>query len=597
MREIIPLLALLVLLAATVLFGGQAAQLEHPAELLKLAQDFQEWRAPPDGIPDYADRAAQQIAELREFRERLSRLPDVRSWPVHAQVDYLLLRSQMDAEVFRLHVLRPWSRSPVFYTKTAIGNVRRHLIAGRRVRPGTVPYTRERAQAILKALAETEAILSQAPGNLTEAVPELADMALRHPGGGYLIDFDKSRGLQDIKRDYADWVELMTPHLPEPEASELGPAAARAAEALYAFGEWLQESREQMNGSYVLGKDTYSWHLRRVRLVPHGADELLAMAAMERARALSFFQFEQFKNRNLPQIGPAETAEEYLAWDDETSLRIRRFYKDLLTEPDYALPVKSSVGLFQPPFGEMYFPERQEDAQEGTPEKPARRIIIYPVDHWKWRYSNMGFRTAPGVLHMHEYYPGHYLERELHRRNPCPLRRGHRDPVHSQGWCFYNEEMPLMLDFPYARGPRAREQVYVNMYQRSLRVLQGIRLLNGQLTVNEALEWLTDRLPPNLGPSLGARPEEAFEETYPVIERGTTDTCMLGLTQIYRLLADRRMQLADRFDFREFHDQFLALGSIPIALSRWEMTGLDDEMEKLWQAASLPLPDPPGNEP
>ena len=84
MREIIPLLALLVLLAATVLFGGQAAQLEHPAELLKLAQDFQEWRAPPDGIPDYADRAAQQIAELREFRERLSRLPDVRSWPVHA---------------------------------------------------------------------------------------------------------------------------------------------------------------------------------------------------------------------------------------------------------------------------------------------------------------------------------------------------------------------------------------------------------------------------------------------------------------------------------------------------------------------------------
>ena len=72
---------------------------------------------------------------------------------------------------------------------------------------------------------------------------------------------------------------------------------------------------------------------------------------------------------------------------------------------------------------------------------------------------------------------------------------------------------------------------------------------------------------------------------------------MLGLTQIYRLLADRRMQLADRFDFREFHDQFLALGSIPIALSRWEMTGLDDEMEKLWQAASLPLPYPPGNEP
>ena len=35
MRETVPLLALLVLLPAMVLFGGQAAQIEHPAELLQ----------------------------------------------------------------------------------------------------------------------------------------------------------------------------------------------------------------------------------------------------------------------------------------------------------------------------------------------------------------------------------------------------------------------------------------------------------------------------------------------------------------------------------------------------------------------------------
>jgi hypothetical protein len=125
----------------------------------------------------------------------------VRSWPVHAQADYLILRAEMDGEEFRLRALRPWSRAPVFYTETAIGNVRRHLIAGRRLRPGTLPYPEERAQAILKALSEIEAIVSQGPKNLTEAVPELADMAMIHPGGGYLIDFERSRGLKDIKRD------------------------------------------------------------------------------------------------------------------------------------------------------------------------------------------------------------------------------------------------------------------------------------------------------------------------------------------------------------------------------------------------------------
>jgi hypothetical protein len=183
---------------------------------------------------------------------------------------------------------------------------------------------------------------------------------------------------------------------------------------------------------------------------------------------------------------------------------IRRFYKDLLTDPEYALPVKSVVGEFQPPFGELYFPTRQEDAQNGSPEHPSHRIVIHPVDHWKWRYANMGFRTDPGILHMHEYYPGHYLEGELHRRNPCPTRARHRDPHHSQGWCFYNEEMPLM--------------------------------------------------------------------------------------QIYQLLADRRMQLGDKFDLKEFHDAPLATGSIPIALLRWEMTGIDDQMATIWDADKLPLP-------
>src|SRR5262249_1184024 len=241
----------------------------------------------PAGVPDYATLAARRLAELPAFRARLASFTDVRRWTPHAQVDYLLLRSEMDAVEFELRVLRPWSRSPVFYTEEAIGRVRRQLIAGRRVRAGTVPYSRAQAQAILKALAEVGAIVGQAPRQLTEAVPELADMAMKHPGGGYLIDFEKSRGLPDIKRDMATWAEAMKPHLPEVEAGQIGDAAAKAADALYRFGEWIQQSRSKMTGSYVLGKDTFTWHLRRVLLVPYSSDDLLLMAEMERARALS----------------------------------------------------------------------------------------------------------------------------------------------------------------------------------------------------------------------------------------------------------------------------------------------------------------------
>ena len=64
----------------------------------------------------------------------------------------------------------------------------------------------------------------------------------------------------------------------------------------------------------------------------------------------------------------------------------------------------------------------------------------------------------------------------------------------------------------------------------------------------------------------------------------------MGKLQIYQLLADRQMQLGDKFDLKEFHDALLATGSIPIALLRWEMTGIDDQMAHDLDAEKLPLP-------
>jgi uncharacterized protein (DUF885 family) len=57
----------------------------------------------------------------------------------------------------------------------------------------------------------------------------------------------------------------------------------------------------------------------------------------------------------------------------------------------------------------------------------------------------------------------------------------------------------------------------------------------------------------------------------------------IGKEQIYRLLSDRALQLGDKFDLGAFHDAFLAAGSIPISLIRWEMTGHDDQVREFWK--------------
>jgi uncharacterized protein (DUF885 family) len=65
-------------------------------------------------------------------------------------------------------------------------------------------------------------------------------------------------------------------------------------------------------------------------------------------------------------------------------------------------------------------------------------------------------------------------------------------------------------------------------------------------------------------------------------EPGYGISYQMGKIQIDQLLADRAMQLRGRFSLKEFHDQFLAAGMIPISFIRWEMTGLDDEVRHFW---------------
>jgi uncharacterized protein (DUF885 family) len=52
--------------------------------------------------------------------------------------------------------------------------------------------------------------------------------------------------------------------------------------------------------------------------------------------------------------------------------------------------------------------------------------------------------------------------------------------------------------------------------------------------------------------------------------------------KVLELLSDRARQLGDKFDLRQFMDDIMGGAIIPISLTRWEMTGFNDQMKKLW---------------
>jgi hypothetical protein len=286
----------------------------------------------------------------------------------------------------------------------------------------------------------------------------------------------------------------------------------------------------------------------------------------------------------LPPIGPAKTTKEYLAWDNETVLALRRWYlkdgENLLDDQEYQPLIRSEESNYLPPFGMLAFPS--------TNKPGVSRVLVPPADHWSAIRSNYGWYTDPGVLQGHEYWPGHTYERNIHRRHPCPIRRGHVDSGHSEGWCFYNEEILLALNFPFVRGARARELVYINMLQRAERILIGLPLLAGEITPDEANQKFLDHVPA-LGSGLGIPPEEVYMEVYKrVVWRGNDCfDAQTGKLQLLKLLADYKVKQKEKFNLKEFHNKYLEFGQIPISLLRWEILGDDEEARQYFRPIRL----------
>jgi hypothetical protein len=75
-----------------------------------------------------------------------------------------------------------------------------------------------------------------------------------------------------------------------------------------------------------------------------------------------------------------------------------------------------------------------------------------------------------------------------------------------------------------------------------------------------------------------------FEQHLYLRQPGYGTSYITGKYLLERTLADYSKQVEERgeeFQLRDFFDRLNAIDSIPISLARWEMTGLDDEIEAL----------------
>jgi uncharacterized protein (DUF885 family) len=118
------------------------------------------------------------------------------------------------------------------------------------------------------------------------------------------------------------------------------------------------------------------------------------------------------------------------------------------------------------------------------------------------------------------------------------------------------------------------------MANRAARAIGSLKMHSNEFTVEGAVNYAVEWTPNNWLPKEGAT---IWSDVQIYLQQPVYgESYVVGKIQIDKLLADRAHQLGKKFNLRQFMDDFFAAGMIPIALTRWEMTGLEDEIKKLW---------------
>jgi hypothetical protein len=525
-------------IALTTILGASAqllAQGSYP-ELVKLDAEFLEFRRPRmvDGVADRSNSAMDaQRKGLDEFRERLRRI-DASSWSVPERVDYLLVWAKLNALAFDHRVMKPWARDPILYLDDVS-----------EIPYAQVPLPAEKKGELQARLASVPKVMAQAQANLTEANGELAELSLF-----YLENFD-GVGQGEPYRDqppegtigwYRDLCGRLKQHHPD-----LVAACEASVTAVSGYRDWLRANVDQMPQSAAIGMENFDWYLTHVRLLPYDADDLIVLGERELHRYRLNYIVDRNRNKSRPELDLTRSREQHEQRTREAEEQIRATIaqQSLMTIPDY-VPKSFETDVFF------------------SPRALTKRHF----------WEEIQFRNALNN-HIHASIPGHRFDGRLRQELANPIRKTYRDTERGEGWATYLEELFVQTGIT-DENPRARELFWVALIKRGSRVFAETGMHAGKMSIDDANAYMIDWVP-FMEEDLGR-----YDLVGYLRRPGAGSAYLVGKMQIEKLVSERAFQLGDAFDLGKFHDEFLSKGIIPVTLIRWEMTGHDDEVTKLW---------------
>jgi hypothetical protein len=509
-------------------------------DLLALFAQWRQFESPPllEGAPDYtAERFAIRYDEFKHYRARLDAI-DPDTWPIAQQVDWQLVRAEMNGFDFNHRVLRPWARDPAFYESiwTYRSDVPGHEgpthHALTELWTYDFPLSESEEQRLLADLGVIPPLMKQAQQNLTGNARELW-----------------IAGIRNIRqqRENLDLISERTGDSRNTQLQAMIDACKIATDELIL---WLETQATSKTGPSGIGKENYTWYQQNVHLLPMTWEDELRLLKRELDRAWASLKLEEHRNRNLQPMQAAQNPAEFDRMADRAASRFMAFLEEqnMVTVEDYFEPaLREHLGQFVPVESRNFF----------------------------W----IGAHYDPTPLYTH-FWHWFELARMDNEPNASPIRRGallyNIFDSGNEGTATGVEEMFMHAGL-YDDTPRSRELVWIMLAQRAARGLGSLYAHANQMTMEEAggihMEW-TPR-----GWMKTEKELLIFEQHLYLRQPGYGTSYVTGKYLLERTLADyARLKEAhdEPFSLRQFFDELNATDSIPISLSRWEMTGLHD---------------------
>lgn len=340
---------------------------------------------------------------------------------------------------------------------------------------------------------------------------------------------------------------------------EIRPAYVRLRDFLK--NEYLPVAREGVGLVHMKGgPDLYNYLIEQNTTLPLTADHVHNLGLSEVARIRS--EMEGIKNK----VGFTGT--------------LAQFFEHIRTDPKFKPASKEWM------INRYYEIGKTVDARIGElfSTLPKTKLEIRPVPAYREKtdaggsynsgtpdgsrpgvfYFNtydLPSRTTPGMetLYLHEGAPGHHFQISLAQENealPSFMRFG-GNTAFVEGWALYAEtlwdELGMQTD-PYQRYGGLDDEML-----RAMRLVVDTGIHSKGWTRDQAIKYMLDNS------SMGRTDATSEVERYIAIP-GQALAYKLGQLKILELRARAEQALGNQFDIREFHEQVLMTGALPLTI-------------------------------